>query len=183
MQLKQRGFTLTETLVALAVSAALVLSSMRLFPALQRSIWREYQSVSGHESVWLLAQRIGKHLRRAGYCRGDCLVAGLQLDPGGSQILIQWQSTSSLPGIRPEYERVGYRLHRGTLQILRGDRAFTIERWESLSDPSQTELTHFSVTREPAQGGPPRLIIQITGRHRQSQVWIRLRHIVRGENL
>lgn len=183
MQLKQRGFTLAETLVALTISAVLMLGSMRLFPALQRSIWREYQSVSAHESVWLLAQRIGKHLRRAGYCRGDCSISGLQLEQDGSRVLIQWQSTSFLSGLRSEYERIGYRLYHGSLQILRGDRAFAIERWESLSDPSLTELTHFSVVCHPLQGEPPRLTVQIIARHKQSQSWIRLRHTVRGENL
>lgn len=183
MQLKQQGFTLIETLVALTISAVLMLGAMRLFTALQRTVWHEYQAVSAHESLWQLAQRIGKQLKRAGYCREACTTPGLQPEQGGSRVMIQWQSTAFIPGRQPEYERTGYRLYRGSLQILRGDRAFAVERWENLTDPSETELTHFSVTRQPVNNGPPRLTVELIARQNQSQRWIRLRHTVRGENL
>lgn len=95
MQLRQQGFTLIEVLVALALSSVLLLGTMRLFPALQRNILHEYQSASVRESVWLLAYGIGKHLQRAGYCRGICMTPALQIEQSGSRVLIQWQAPDS----------------------------------------------------------------------------------------
>jgi len=183
MQLRQQGFTLIEVLVALALSSVLLLGTIRLFPALQRNILHEYQSASARESLWQLAYRIGKHLQRAGYCHGACTAPALQIEQEGSRVLIQWQTPSSRSLTGDEYERTGYRLHQGTLQILKGTKEFTGELWEKISDPELMTVAHFSVTRLPRKAGPPLLVICLTARQKQTSSLISVRHIVRGENL
>ena len=183
MQLRQQGFMLIDVLVAVALSSVLLLGTIRLFPALQRNILHEYQSASVRESVWQLAYRIGKHLQRAGYCRGVCVTPALQIEQGGSRVLIQWQAPESRSLSGGEYERTGYRLHQGTLQILKGRKEFTGELWEKISAPELMTLTHFSVTPLLRKAGPPLLIVSLTARQKQTSLLIRVRHIVRGENL
>jgi len=183
MQLRQQGFTIIEVLVALALSSVLLLGTMRLFPALQRNILQEYQSASVRESLWQLAYRIGKHLRRAGYCRGICMTPALQIEQGGSRVLIQWQASDSFNSAGGEQQRTGYRLHQGSLQILKGTKEFTGELWEKISDPELMTLTHFSVTQRLRDTGPPLLVINLTARQKQTSSLIRVRYIVRGENL
>lgn len=179
MRLRQQGFTLIETLVALALSTVLILGTLRLFPALERGILYEYQSAAVRESLWQLAYRIGKHLQRAGYCRTLCTVPALQIEHHGSRVLIQWQA----PDLNDKYERIGYRLHQGTLQILKGSKAFTGELWEKISDPELMTLTHFSVTPLQRKVGPPLLVIHLSAKQNQASPLISVRHIVRGENL
>lgn len=183
MRIRQRGFSLIEVLVALALSSGLLLGTLRLFPALQQNILREYQSSSARESLWQLALRIGKQLQRAGYCRGVCTAPGLQIEKGGSQVLIQWQSPDSQYAAGSEYEQTGYRLHQGELQILKGTKEFTGELWEKISDPGLITLTDFSVTWLSRRAGPPLLVINLVARQKQTSSLIRVRHIVRGENL
>lgn len=183
MRIKQQGFTLIEVLVALALSAVLLVGTMRLFPALQRNVLRDYQSASARDSVWQLAYRVGKHLQRAGYCRDVCPISALQIEQGGSRVLIQWQAPDQPRGTADKYERTGYRLHQGDLQILKGVTEWSGELWEKVSDPSLVELTHFSVTQQRRSMGPPLLIIQLIARQKQTPSLIRIRHIVRGENL
>lgn len=183
MQLRQQGFTLIEVLVALALSGVLLLGTMRLFPALQRNILHEYQSASVRESVWQLAYGIGKHLQRAGYCRGICMTPALQIEQSGSRVLIQWQAPDSRNSTGGEQQRTGYRLHQGTLQILKGTKEFTGELWEKISDPELMTLTHFSVTQLLRDTGPPLLVISLVARQKKTSSLIRVRHIVRGENL
>jgi prepilin peptidase dependent protein B len=183
MRIRQRGFTLIEVLVALALSSVLLLGTLRLFPALQQNILREYQSSRARESLWQLAQRIGKQLQRAGYCRGVCGVPGLQIEQDGSRVLIQWQAPDPQFAADGEYQRTGYRLHQGELQILKGTKEFTDELWEKISDPGLITLTDFSVTRLSRSAGPPLLVINLVARQKQTSSLIRVRHIVRGENL
>lgn len=183
MWIKQRGFTLIEVLVALALSSVLLLGTMRLFPALQRNILQEYQSSRARESMWQLVHRIGKHLQRAGYCHGVCTIQPLQIDQDGSRVLIQWQAADQPHRTGTSYEQTGYRLQQGSLQILKGFHEYGGELWERISDPGLVTLTHFSVTQQLRHPGPPLLIIQLVARQKHSSSLIRLRHIVRGENL
>ncbi|WP_300000391.1 prepilin peptidase-dependent protein [uncultured Cedecea sp.] len=183
MRLRQQGFTLIEVLVALALSSVLLLGVMRLIPMQQRNILRDYQSACVRESVWQLAYRIGKHLQRAGYCRGVCRIPALQIEQGGSRVLIQWQAPEPGNSIVGEYTQTGYRLHQGALQILKGTKEFTGELWENISDPELMTLTHFSVIKLLREVGPPLLVINLTARQQHSSSSITVRHIVRGENL
>lgn len=183
MRIRQQGFTLIEVLVALALSSLLLLGTLRFFPALQRNVLHEYHSASAHESVWQLAYRIGKHLQRAGYCRSTCMTPSLQIESGGSQVMIQWQVPDPRDITGGINERTGYRLHQGNLQILKGVKEFTGEQWEKISDPEHMTVTHFSVTPLLRSAGPPLLIIHLVARHKQASSLIRVRHVVRGENL
>lgn len=177
------GFTLLEVLVALCVSSLLLLGSLGLFPAMQRNVLQQYQCSNARESVWQLAYRIGKHLQRAGYCQGICTMQPLQIEPGGRQVLIQWQAPGHAYRSSAQYERTGYRLHQGDLQILKHIRESGHAIWESISDPGQVTLTHFSVTRQSRRNQPPLLVIMLVARQKQGASLIQIRHVVRGENL
>lgn len=180
MRINQQGFTLIEVLVALALSSALLLGVMRLFSTLQRNVLHEYQSAHARESVWQLAYRIGKHLQRAGYCRGVCSTApALKIEQGGSRVMIQWQP----PHAGHQIELTGYRLFQGELQIFKGMKEFSGEVWEKISDPLWVTLTHFSVTAQPRSVGPPLLMINLVATQKQRSSLIQVRHVVRGENL
>lgn len=183
MRLRQQGFTLIEMLIALALSSVLLLGTMRFFPMLQRSILRDYQFASARESVWQLAFGIGKHLQRAGYCRGVCTFPALQIEQEGRRVLIQWQVPDTRNTAEGKYQRTGYRLHQGTLQILKTTKEFTGELWEKISEPELMTLTHFSVTPLLRTVGPPLLIINLTARQKLTSSLISVQHIVRGENL
>ena len=183
MWIKQRGFSLLEVLVALTLSGVLLLGALRLFPALQRNILYLYQSSSARESVWQLAYRIGKHLQRAGYCRGVCTIQPLQIEQGGSRVLIQWQGANQPGTTGSRYKQTGYRLHQGELQILKSVREYDGELWERISDSGLVTLTHFSITRQLRSREPPLLIIHLVARQKPYSTLIQIRHIVRGENL
>lgn len=183
MWIKQQGFTLLEVLVVLTLSSVLLLGAIRLFPALQHDIWRGYQSASARESVWQLACRIGKHLQRAGYCRGICTAKALQIEHDGSQVLIQWQASGRRQSTCDGSERVGYRLHQGELQILKGRQGHSQALWERVSDPDLVTLTHFSVIPQWRSSGPPLLVIHLVARQKYVSQLIRIRHVVKGENL
>ncbi|HBW42620.1 MAG TPA: prepilin peptidase-dependent protein, partial [Leclercia adecarboxylata] len=67
MPLKQQGFSLTEVLVAMAISSVLLMSAARFLPALQRSVVLLTKQQELEEELWLRINGIGKHLQRAGY--------------------------------------------------------------------------------------------------------------------
>lgn len=66
--LNQRGFSLTEVLIAMAIGSILLLSSARFLPGLQRAVLMQAQQQELEEAIWQRATAIGKQLQRAGYC-------------------------------------------------------------------------------------------------------------------
>ena len=182
----QRGFTLLETLIAMALSSVVLLGASRLFPALQMEIMREYQYVAQQEAMWQLAFGVGKNLRRAGYCRGVCQGEGLRILNGGSCVLVQWDANGNGKwDASPEgqSELTGYRLRNGSLETQKGAKSCEGNGWEKMSDPELMSLQHFSITRQNRKEAKPllslRLAASLGNRSRISEI----NYIVSGENL
>lgn len=186
MLINQQGFTLLETLIAISLSSILLLATSRFFPAMQMSVMREYQHIALQESMWQLAFGIGKHLQRAGYCRGNCHGKGLSLINKGSCVLLQWDENNNGRWeftTESQDEQIGYRLHDGSLEMRKGVKNCTGKGWEKLSDPEQITLLHFSVTKQKRTARPPLLIIMLSARTNNGTTETFLRHAVVGENL
>jgi prepilin peptidase dependent protein B len=83
MSVSRRGFSLAEALIAMAIGSLLLIGACRFLPALQRHILRQGEQLALENELWQRACR-GKHLQRAGYCRGACGGAGLELAAAAS---------------------------------------------------------------------------------------------------
>lgn len=186
MQLNQQGFTLLETLIAMALSSIVLLGAGRLFPILQRAVLQQYQKETLQESLWQLAFSLGKQLQRAGYCHGSCLGEGLVLRKEGECVLLQWDSNSNgrwEPSSHSETEQMGFRLNNSNLEVLRGATTCEGNGWEKVSDPAAMEIRKFTVTRLARRSLHSLLVIELTGVSSKGQSPISLRHIVVGYNL
>ena len=186
MQLNQQGFTLLETLIAMALSSIVLLGTGRLFPALQQAVLQQYQKESLQESLWQLAFSLGKQLQRAGYCHGSCQGDGLILRKEGGCVLLQWDSNSNgrwEPSSHAETELAGYRLNGSNLEFMRGATSCEGSGWEKISDPAIMAIQKFSVTRQARHSMPPLLIIELEAAFKKGQNLVSLRHTVVGYNL
>lgn len=81
--MSRRGFSLAEGLIAMAIGSLLLMGACRFLPALQRHILRQGEQLALENELWQRVHAVGKHLQRAGYCRGACGGAGLELAAGG----------------------------------------------------------------------------------------------------
>lgn len=185
MQLNQQGFTLLETLIAMALSSIVLLGAGRLFPVLQRAVLQQYQKETVQESLWQLAFSLGKQLQRAGYCHGNCTGQGLVLSKGGECILLQWDSNSNgrwEPASHAQTEQTGFRLNGTDLEALRGATRCEGSGWEKLSDPATMVIQKFTVTRLARQAMSSLLIIDLAAASKSGRNPVSLRHIVVGYN-
>ena len=186
MQLNQQGFTLLETLIAMALSSIVLLGAGRLFPVLQRAVLQQYQKETVQESLWQLAFSLGKQLQRAGYCHGNCSGQGLVLSKGGECVLSQWDSNSNgrwEPGSHAQAEQTGFRLNGTDLETLRGATHCEGGGWDKLSDPATLVIQRFTVTRLARHTMSPLLVIELAGASKIGQNPVSLRHTVVGYNL
>lgn len=186
MRLNERGFSLLETLIAMALSSIVLLGAGRLFPALQRGVLLQYQQENLKESLWQLVFGIGKHLQRAGYCHGICKGKGLTLIKGGECVLAQWDINSNgqwEPSGHVEAETTGFRLRNGSMETLKGATSCEGAGWEKITDPEMMAITHFSVTRLVRETLQPLLEIKLSASLKGRAQPISLRHIVVGYNL
>jgi prepilin peptidase dependent protein B len=186
MQLDQRGFTLLETLIAMTLSSIVLLGAGRLFPALQRGVLLQYRQEALQESLWQLAFSIGKNLRRAGYCHGECKGKALILSQGGDCAILSWDTNSNgrwEPAGHAEAEATGYRLRSGSIETLKGATGCEGSGWEKLTDPELLTVNHFSITQQARKSLPPLLEVRLVAMLRQGGQSASLRHIVVGYNL
>lgn len=64
MSVKQSGFSLPEMLIAMAISAVLLLGSARFLPALQWAALRQTRQQSLENELWQRIYTVAKHLQR-----------------------------------------------------------------------------------------------------------------------
>lgn len=76
--MKSQGFTLLETLIALAVSSILMVGAMRTLPQLQSQNLRLMLRAQLYEELQQMMHTLEKAVRRAGYCHGRCQGIGMQ---------------------------------------------------------------------------------------------------------
>jgi len=175
--LKVAGFSLPEMLVALAISAVVMLSAGRLLPRLLTENAAMLQRAQLRQELQQMMATLEKAVRRAGYCHGECGSGALTLQE--NCLLLRWDENSNgkWEGVgHAESDYYGYRLRQQQLEMQRGVDQCHSAGWERLSDPAFMRVEQFSVSR---QGGQIRITLQgRAGRwHEMTERW------VEGENL
>lgn len=187
MPLKQTGFSLTEVLIAMAISSLLLLSAVRFLPGLQRALQTETAQQEIEEEIGLRLAGIGKHLQRAGFCAGTCQGAALELSAQGECVIVQWDENSNgrwetTP--QTAAEQTGFRLNAGALETLRGATSCRGKGWERITDPDRVTVVHFKVEKVQRAGFAPELTLALSAAFagRQGRVF-HAYHSVTGYNL
>ena len=187
MLVRQRGFSLAEVLVALAIGSVLLLSAARFLPALQGAVLRQTQSLALEDELWQRAIAVGKHLQRAGYCRGVCSGQPLILGREGRCVLVQWDANGNGrwdPASSTAAEQIGFRLQSATLETLRGALSCEGKGWERITEPASLQVQHFQVERRQYPGFAPEFTVTLTAvLTRYPRQPVTVRYSVTGYNL
>ncbi|EPW3924109.1 prepilin peptidase-dependent protein [Enterobacter sichuanensis] len=186
MSMRQRGFSLTEVLIATAVSSLLLISASRFLPGLQRAVLLQSGQREREEEVWQHLFAIGKQLQRAGYCAGNCQGQGLLIGRQGRCVIVRWDANSNgkWDSTASENDSTGFRLESGALETLRGATSCEGKGWEKLTDPESLAITHFAVSKADRAGFAPELNIELAALRQgeQGEPWQAL-YTVTGYNL
>lgn len=97
--MRQGGFSLTEVLIATAISSLLLISASRFLPGLQRAVLLQSAQRELEEEVWQRLFALGKQLQRAGYCAGNCQGQALTIGRRGAASLRGGMPTVTATGI------------------------------------------------------------------------------------
>ncbi|MFI8315908.1 prepilin peptidase-dependent protein [uncultured Kosakonia sp.] len=160
----QRGFSLLETLLAMAIGSVLLLASARFLPGLQIALMQHTRLQTIEDDLWQRLRAVAKHLQRAGYCNGSCNGQPLFISAKGECVIAQWDANSNgrwegAPS--NDAEQTAFRLQNGALETLRGATSCTGRGWEKVTDPAQMHVGRFSVTQRQTAGLAPQLTIQL----------------------
>lgn len=164
--MNERGFSLLEVLIAMAISSVLLLGAARFLPALQRDILQHTRKLSLEDDVWQRMYTVAKHLQRAGYCHGNCVGEGLVIAEEGKCVIAQWDANSNgLWDGEPttEAEQTGFRLKDNVLETLRGAKNCSGKGWAKMTDPDTVQITIFNVERQDIRGFAPVLTLHLRG--------------------
>ncbi|MCX8981331.1 prepilin peptidase-dependent protein [Citrobacter portucalensis] len=166
MSVKERGFSLLEVLIAMAISSVLLLSSAQFLPALQREILRNTSQLVLEDEIWQRVYTVAKHLQRAGYCRGNCVGEGLVISANGDCVIARWDANSN--GVWEsspvkEADSIGFRLQDKVLETVRGATGCTGKGWEKMTDPATMQIEAFQVERLNFSGYSPLLTLRLRG--------------------
>lgn len=166
MSVNERGFSLLEMLIAMAISSILLLSSARFLPALQREILRNTRQLVLEDEIWQRVYTVAKHLQRAGYCRGNCVGEGLVISAKGDCVIARWDANSN--GVWEsspvkEADSIGFRLQDKVLETVRGATVCTGKGWEKMTDPATMKIEAFQVERLNYSGYSPLLTLRLRG--------------------
>lgn len=159
---RQRGFSLLETVLAMAISSVLLLASARFLPAMQSAVMQQTRIQTLEDDLWQRLWAIAKQLQRAGYCNGSCTGQPLIVSNSGTCVIVQWDANSNgrwetSPGSEPE--QTGFRLQNGALETLRGATSCTGKGWEKTTDPAQMLVSRFNVTMRQTPGYAPQITV------------------------
>lgn len=187
MLVRQRGFSLAEVLVALAIGSMLLLSTARFLPALQGAVLRQTQSLALEDELWQRVIAVTKHLQRAGYCRGACSGQPLVLGREGRCVLVQWDANGNGrwdPASSAAAEQIGFRLQNTALETLRGATSCEGKGWERLTEPASILVQDFQIDRYQHPGFAPEFTVTLTAvLTRYPGQPATVRHSVTGYNL
>ena len=181
--MKAQGFTLLETLMALAIGSVLMLAAMRTLPQLQAQNLRLIIQSQLHEELWQMMHTLEKAARRAGYCHGHCLGVGLDATrKQGGCLLVRWDENSNgrwEAAGRDNSEVWGYRLRADSLEMQRGVTGCEGSGWERLNDPRVTGISAFEAVRHGRQ-----VRLRLSGFARRfPDITLDLEHWLTAENL
>ncbi|MCZ4060318.1 prepilin peptidase-dependent protein [Pantoea sp. LMR881] len=175
--MKAAGFSLLEMLIAMVISAVMMISAGRFLPLLLSENLKLHQQVQLRQELLQIMLTLEKAVRRAGYCNGTCGSESLRLSE--NCLLVRWDENSNGKWeavTHSESDYYGYRLRQNQLEMQRGVEACDGKGWERLSDPAFLKIAAFNVVRE---GALIKLLIQ-----GQAGPWLEtLESWVEGENL
>lgn len=147
--MKMTGFSLLEMLIAMSISAVLMVGAGRFMPLLLGENLRLQQRVQLQTELQQILSTLEKAVRRAGYCQGECGSGGLTLAESCLLIRIDENSNGRWEGIgHGESDYYGYRLRQKQLEMQRGVDNCNGGGWERLSDPDFLSVEAFHVQRE-----------------------------------
>lgn len=69
MPMNQHGFSLTEVLIAMAISSILLLSTSRFLPELQRAVLLQSRAQEREEEIWQRCSRLASSYSARGIAR------------------------------------------------------------------------------------------------------------------
>ncbi len=148
------GFTLLETLLAMAIGSVMMLGAARTLPLLQQQNLRLQMQVQLNEELQQIMHTLEKAARRAGYCHGRCSGSAMQIHNGGRCLLVRWDENSNgqweSTG-REDSDYYGFRLRAGNLEMQRGVDRCEGGGWEKLNDPRVIAIDEFRVVRNRQQ--------------------------------
>ncbi|MEC5344212.1 prepilin peptidase-dependent protein [Brenneria populi] len=154
LNMAQRGFTLPEILLALALGSLIMLSAAQLYPLLRMQSQNSAQYFRLEQLFSQAASGIEKDIRRAGFCAGECQGRGVSIGeyPGEMaqsclNVSYDLNLNGSWDGGERQDESFGYRLRAGALEIQSGAHNCRGDRWEKLFDPQEVTLTLFHLRR------------------------------------
>lgn len=160
----QQGFSLLETLLAMAIGSVLLLASARFLPALQFAVTQQTRMQTVEDDLWQRLWAVTKHLQRAGYCNGSCRGQPLVISSSGECVIVQWDANSNgrwESSSSSEPEQTGFRLQNGALETLRGATSCSGRGWEKTTDPTQMRVTRFNVAMHQISGYAPQITISL----------------------
>jgi len=158
MPLKIAGFSLLEMLIALAISAVVMLSAGRFLPLLLAENAGLLQRAQLRQELHQIMATLEKAVRRAGYCHGECGNGALKISE--NCLLLRWDENSNGKWeavSHGESDYYGYRLRQQQLEMQRGVDQCDSAGWERLSDPAFMTLEQFSISW---QGAQVRIVLQ-----------------------
>ncbi|MEC5318442.1 prepilin peptidase-dependent protein [Brenneria populi subsp. brevivirga] len=154
LNMAQRGFTLPETLLALALGSLIMLSAAQLYPLLRMQSQNSAQYFRLEQLFSQAASGIEKDMRRAGFCAGECQGRAVSIGeyPGEMaqsclNVSYDLNLNGNWDGGERQDESFGYRLRAGALEIQSGAHHCRGDRWEKLFDPQEVTLTLFHLRR------------------------------------
>lgn len=164
---RQQGFSLLETLLAMAIGSVILLAAARFLPALQLAVLRQTHEQTLEDELWQRLYTVARHIQRAGYCNGECSGSPLVIGRDGGCVIVQWDANSngrwdSTPA--SEADQTGFRLQNGVLETLRGATTCEGKGWDKMTDPGRVNIQNFTVSRQQTAGYAPVFSISLAGR-------------------
>ncbi|MGD9425793.1 prepilin peptidase-dependent protein [Pantoea sp. NSTU24] len=156
--MKVSGFSLLEMLIAMAISAVVMISVGRFLPRLVAESASVLQRAQLRQELQQIMTTLEKAVRRAGYCHGECGPGALTLRE--NCLLLRWDENSNGRWDAAGHtgsDYYGYRLRQQQLETQRGVDECQSAGWERLSDPAFMTLEQFSLRR---QGRQIRIVLQ-----------------------
>lgn len=159
---RQRGLTMLELLVGVAVGLIVVLGAVKLAIDAFGSNRRMLLETRVNQDLRAAADLIARDIRRAGYWQNSA--SGIFTTTGSGTVIsnpyvgitlgtntpnansIEYRYARDATNTVETAEEAGFRLSNGVLEFLNGDGG-----WQALTDPRVVTITNLSVTAVPAR--------------------------------